>query len=102
MPIGIRPKTTVQSMLLADIGGFRRRGAESFAFSTRGVPALERDVTRLCERASKVIANAGMGDANQGFGALAQAEPEQIHRAVFGDDPVHMSTRSHDTSAGLQ
>ena len=89
-------------MLLADIGGFRRRGAESFAFRGRGFPALERDVTRLCERASKVAANVGMGDANQSLGALAQAEPEQIHRTVFGDDPVHMSTRGHDTSAGLQ
>ena len=65
-------------------------------------PALQRDVTRLCERASEVAANVGMGDANQRLGALAQAEAEQIHDAVFGDDPVNMSTRGHHTSAGFQ
>jgi hypothetical protein len=64
-------------------------------------PALQRDVTRLCECASKIAANVGMGDANQGLGALAQAEPEQDSHAVFGDDPVNMSTRGHHTSAGF-
>ena len=97
MPTKIRPKLTVQSMLTADIGGFRRRGAKCFA-----PRLLQRDVARLCEGASEVAANVGMGDANQGLGSLAQAEPEQIHDAVFGDDPVNMSTRGYHTSPGFQ
>jgi hypothetical protein len=103
MPTKIRPKMTVPSILTADIGGFRRRGAKCFApRAVRVHPVLQRDVTRLGEGASKVAANVGMGDANQGLGALAQAEPEQIYSTVFGDDPVNMSTRRHHTGSGFQ
>ena len=104
MPTKIRPKITVQPMLTADIGGFRRRGAKCLPRRARArAPGfLQGDVTRLCEGASEVAASVGMGDANQGLGALAEAEPEQIHDAVFGDDPVNMSTRGHHTGAGFQ
>ena len=103
MSTKIRTKMTVQSMLTADIGGFRRSGAKCFApRAVRVRRPLQRDVTRLGEGPSEVAANVGMGDANQRLGALAQAEPEQIHDAVFGDDPVNVSTRGHHTSAGFQ
>lgn len=79
MPTKIRPKMTVQSVPAADIGGFRRRGAKCFAPRARALaPALQRDVTRLCEGASEVAANVGMGDANQSLGALAQARPNRF------------------------
>jgi hypothetical protein len=103
MPTKIRAKDDGS----VDVGdrhrGISPRGAKCFAPRAGArAPDLQRDVTRLCERASKVAANVGMGDSNQGLGALAQAEPEQIHNAVFGDDPVNMSTRGHHTSAGFQ
>ena len=49
-----------------------------------------------------LAANVRMGDSNERFGALAKAQPEQIHRAMLGDDPVNMSTCGHHTRTGLQ
>ena len=51
------------------------------------------------EVAAQLPPEVGVRDRGQRLAALAQREPVQVHRAVLGDDPVHVAARRDHAGA---
>ena len=49
----------------------------------------------------QLAAEIRMSNADERVGPLAQRQAEEVHRAVFGDHPVHVATGRYDTGAWL-
>ena len=64
--------------------------------------AAARAASGLTGVAPQLGAEVGMRDRRQGVRPLAQGQAVQVHGAVLGHDPVHVTARRHHAGARLQ